>query len=216
MSGVTTIDPPGYYEGSEDYFKHSTGAGFDMHHEEGLHCGRDCTKRLWELSGQYSTNLYGARAVKLIESHPPEKPLFMYLARGGGQRLRWRPPYLLSRSVRRCGSQVLGRWRNGGRSLTNPLSPDQRRRLFHATIFAQAFQGVHSPRQAPESYVAPYNRTIKDPARRVFAGMVSAVDEGLGNVTAALKAKGMFEDTVGHTCFCPHCRAAAACCAPDP
>ena len=32
--------------------------------------------------------------------------------------------------------------------------------------------------------------------RRVFAGMVSAVDEGVGNVSRALKAKGMFEDTL--------------------
>lgn len=32
--------------------------------------------------------------------------------------------------------------------------------------------------------------------RRVFAGMLSAVDEGVGNVTKALTAKGMWPSTI--------------------
>ena len=59
-----------------------------------------------------------------------------------------------------------------------------------------AFQGVHEPRQAPDSYVQPYVDTIDDPGRRVFAGMLSAVDEGMANVTVALKAKGMYDDVL--------------------
>jgi arylsulfatase B len=31
---------------------------------------------------------------------------------------------------------------------------------------------------------------------RVFAGMLSAVDEGVGNVTKTLKAKGMWSSTI--------------------
>ena len=38
--------------------------------------------------------------------------------------------------------------------------------------------------------------TIADPGRRVFAGMLSAVDEAMANVTAALKAKGMYDDVL--------------------
>ena len=59
-----------------------------------------------------------------------------------------------------------------------------------------AFQGVHAPGEAPQSYIDAYNTTIEDPKRRTFAGMLSCVDEGIGNVTAALEAKGMLEDTV--------------------
>lgn len=59
-----------------------------------------------------------------------------------------------------------------------------------------AYQGVHSPPQVPQSYVTPYNDLIADPFRRTFAGMLSAVDEGIGNVTQALKAKGMFDNTL--------------------
>ena len=75
----------------------------------------------WEDVGQYSTNLFGAEALKIIERHNASEPLFLY----------------------------------------------------------QAWQGVHSPRQAPAHYVDPYNASIKDKNRRVFAGMVSAVDEGV-------------------------------------
>ena len=50
-----------------------------------------------------------------------------------------------------------------------------------------AYQGVHAPAQVPLQYIAPYNATITDPKRRVFAGMLSAVDEGIANVTSALK-----------------------------
>ena len=59
-----------------------------------------------------------------------------------------------------------------------------------------AFQGVHEPRQAPASYVQPYAESIADPGRREFAGMLSALDEGMANVTAALKAKGMYDDVL--------------------
>ena len=37
-------------------------------------------------------------------------------------------------------------------------------------------QGVHAPAQAPDHYVAPYLHRIEDPVRRLFAGMLSAVD----------------------------------------
>jgi hypothetical protein len=55
---------------------------------------------------------------------------------------------------------------------------------------------VHEPRQAPTHYITPYDATIADTDRRIFAGMLSAVDEGMHNVTAALKAAGMYEDTL--------------------
>ncbi|CAE7179264.1 Arsb, partial [Symbiodinium pilosum] len=39
-------------------------------------------------------------------------------------------------------------------------------------------------------------KTIADPIRRRFAGMVTAVDEGIGNITRALQVKGMLQDSV--------------------
>jgi arylsulfatase B len=126
----------GFYNGVEDYFKHTVARGYDMRHDVGPNCGRGCSKIVTAAKGTYSTNLFAARAVKVVEAHDVKaSPLFLYLA----------------------------------------------------------FQGVHGPQEVPERYVKPYVGTSRRPN---FSGMVSAVDEGVGNLTAALEAKGMLQTTL--------------------
>jgi len=55
---------------------------------------------------------------------------------------------------------------------------------------------VHAPAEVPASYRDAYNATIEDPKRRTFAGMLSCMDEGIGNVTKALRAKHMLDNSV--------------------
>ena len=58
-----------------------------------------------------------------------------------------------------------------------------------------AYTVTHSPDEAPKRYT---NQYPKDwiAGRRVYAGMASALDESVGNITAALKRLGMWENTL--------------------
>ncbi|XP_070001049.1 arylsulfatase B isoform X2 [Penaeus vannamei] len=57
------------------------------------------------------------------------------------------------------------------------------------------FQSVHSPLQVPENYTRPY-RHIKHRQRRTKLGMVTAMDEAVGRVVAALKSSGHYNNSV--------------------
>jgi arylsulfatase A-like enzyme len=50
-----------------------------------------------------------------------------------------------------------------------------------------AYQSVHSPDEAPERLIDRFNSSIRNDHRRTFAGMVTALDDGIGNVTGVLK-----------------------------
>ncbi|XP_050416113.1 arylsulfatase B [Patella vulgata] len=57
------------------------------------------------------------------------------------------------------------------------------------------FQAVHEPIEVPVQYEQMYPN-IQNEGRRKFCGMVSALDEAIGNVTLALKDKGIYNDTI--------------------
>ena len=60
-----------------------------------------------------------------------------------------------------------------------------------------AYQAVHCPNEAPKEYIDRYkDHTDWTEKRKNYAGMLSAADEGIGNVTEALKAAGMWDDTL--------------------
>lgn len=60
-----------------------------------------------------------------------------------------------------------------------------------------AYQAVHAPDQVPIEYSRPYRGLWEDnPQRQTYAGMLTAADEGIGNVTQALREGGLWEDTL--------------------
>ena len=57
------------------------------------------------------------------------------------------------------------------------------------------FQAVHSPLQVPKKYLEPYKH-IKDKKRQIYSGMVTCMDEAIGNITQHLVQLGLWKNTV--------------------
>jgi len=57
------------------------------------------------------------------------------------------------------------------------------------------FNAPHTPYQAPQAYLDRY-KSITDPSRRAYAAMITAMDEEIGRVVAALGKKGMRANTL--------------------
>ncbi len=58
-----------------------------------------------------------------------------------------------------------------------------------------AFTAPHAPYQAPEEYLEKY-KDIADPSRRAYAAMITAMDDEIGRVVAALDKRGMRDNTL--------------------
>ena len=56
------------------------------------------------------------------------------------------------------------------------------------------FNGVHYPMHAPRKYVERF--ASLDPERRMYAAMLSAVDDGVGEITGLLKRLGLSDNTL--------------------
>jgi len=75
--------------------------------------------------------------------------------------------------------------------------PTKLAQMQHPLFLYLAFSAVHTPLQAPAKYVNLYkHKSNWGYQRKVYAGMLTAADEAVGNVTAALKQAGMYEDTL--------------------
>ncbi|XP_046547542.1 LOW QUALITY PROTEIN: arylsulfatase B-like [Haliotis rubra] len=57
------------------------------------------------------------------------------------------------------------------------------------------YQNVHAPIEVPKMYEDMYPNVVNT-GRRIYSGMVSVLDEAVGNVTQALKDRGLFENTL--------------------
>ena len=58
-----------------------------------------------------------------------------------------------------------------------------------------AYQAMHTPLEVPEQYLDKCV-SITDPKRKTFCGMIQALDEGVGQITALLDSKGISDDTI--------------------
>ena len=58
-----------------------------------------------------------------------------------------------------------------------------------------SYNAVHSPLQAPDAYMEKFSH-IPDIQRRIFAGMLSHMDDGIGEVLACLRENGIEQNTM--------------------
>ena len=100
----------------------------------------------------------------------------------------------------------VGDWYRGNKPIVeqgydNTLFGNEAARLFRERksdkplFLYLAFTAPHSPYQAPEQYVKRYAH-IADEQRRLYAAMVTAMDDAVGHVLKALDATGERENTV--------------------
>ncbi|KAL7560174.1 hypothetical protein ACA910_016603 [Epithemia clementina (nom. ined.)] len=76
----------------------------------------------------------------------------------------------------------------------NTTKDEQRKRPLFQYL---AFQAVHCPNEVPQEYIDIYeNTTDWSDERKVYAGMLTAADEAIGDVVEAYKKAGLWEDTL--------------------
>ena len=63
------------------------------------------------------------------------------------------------------------------------------------TFVYAAFQSVHEPLQAPDEAIARYSEALGK-HRRIYAAMVSVLDEAVGMVEKSYKDAGIWEQTI--------------------
>ncbi|XP_078346473.1 arylsulfatase B-like isoform X1 [Oculina patagonica] len=127
----------GFWSGKKDYWDHAQAEdgfwGLDLHNN---------TTPVWNEWGNYGTDLFGQKAVEVINAHNTSEPMFMYLAH----------------------------------QATHNANPNQ---LI----------------QAPADVIKNFSY-IQDERRRIFAAMATVLDQSVGKVVDALKARDMYNNSV--------------------
>jgi arylsulfatase B len=132
----------GYWNGLQDYYTHEVASSLETEDFLGFDMRRNMSVAR-DTRGKYSTDLFTAEAVRLIENHRPEAgPMFLYMAH------------------------------------LAPHSGNDR-----------------EPLQAPDEEVAKF-AYVRDPERRIYAAMMSKLDESVGEVVAALRRNSMLHNSV--------------------
>jgi len=160
----------GFYIGGEHYFTHINGEGYDLRFDKQEFCGKECSQ-IADERGNYSTHVFTREAIRIIDAYHKDTNNYQ------------EDDETAIRSL----------------SFSDQKSREQRQHRQQNPLFLYlAYQAVHDPNEVPEEYRKPYENKYRkqhhwDSKRTTYAGMLTAADEGIRNVTEALKANGMWE-----------------------
>ena len=160
----------GYYTGGMDYWRHTRANKYNLRKDLTPNCGYNCTQYDFDSKGIYSMNLFSDYVIDNIL-----------------------PKYSKSFSSR-TNSYGVGIGNTNNRNKNKNKNKNDKNPFF----LYYPLQSVHEPQQAPEYYInLPQNKQrIKSAERQTFAGMVSVLDDTIGNLTKALKKFGLFDNTI--------------------
>lgn len=169
--------------GKQHYFKHtsSAGGGYDLRRETREYCGAGCSRQE-DHRGEYSSFLYAKEAATIVDNYQARGgPLFLYLAFQAVHLPMQVPSEYFDMYDKKSA-------RSGTVSASGPIQTV--RHPWLAT--KQSGTGVLQRRPALQGRRGKF----WGPVRKAYAGMLTAADEALGEVVAALQRRGIWEDTL--------------------
>jgi arylsulfatase A-like enzyme len=201
----------GFYIGGEDYFTHESNGGVDLHYDKKSNCGEGCSQVVNE-RGNYSTHVFTREAINVIHNHHHHHGAATTTTTttaatsnedvagfndnddvddvddDGHESSTQKKEFLSSSSAAASPSTTNDDDTTTTTTTTSPSPP-----LF----LYLAYQAVHCPNEVPDKYMIPYmNRTDWNHQRKNYAGMLSAADEGIGQVIDALKQTKLWNNTL--------------------
>jgi arylsulfatase A-like enzyme len=152
----------GFYTGAADHYTHFSGEGYDMRNgttidwEPRCDAGRAATA----VEGNGGGSGGGATAVTPATAAACSDSSYS--------------THLFTSAAQRFVREHAAHLSSSGSSSTSSSASSKPMFLY------LSYQAMHSPTQAPDAYTAPFATSIPHTKRREVAGMMSAMDEGIG------------------------------------
>ncbi|CAJ1933670.1 unnamed protein product [Cylindrotheca closterium] len=164
----------GFYRGGEDYYTHSAKNAYDMRYDKQPMCGRNCSKIVDRSGNQRDEKNAGTRDELGFGKEQYSTHVFTKQA---------------IRVVEDYGNRKHTLQDHDERHPSNETDPTESKNGTLPPLFLYlAFQAVHAPDQVPWPYKDRYSdRADWSDTRKTYAGMLTAADEGIGNITKVLQ-----------------------------
>ena len=161
----------GMYGGGADYYRHIASKNYDQRRDFTSKCGAGCSVLDYASDGTYSSHLFGEEAVRRIMNHETERPLFLVMSFQAVHGPAHVAPFNYEK---KCVS-----------NLAKSVSAQQ----------SDPHNEYIAPLLTPPGLGALASQRSQQ-RRRKFAGVVTAMDNAIENITSALHHQGMLDNSL--------------------